>query len=132
MAGKLEPYIWDQVETLPRDELERLQTERLRACVDRVASSAPFYRERLAQAGISAADIRFTTRGGALYAAILDWPQGPVTIAALAGVAVERVTLLGGGSLDFQRGDAGLRVTLPAPGAHAFVPVLRIEGGAIV
>jgi phenylacetate-CoA ligase len=60
MAGKLEPYIWDQAEALPRDELERLQTKRLRACVERVANSVPFYRERLAQSGVSAADIRST------------------------------------------------------------------------
>jgi len=83
------------------------------------------------ETSFSAADIRFTTRGGALYAAVMDWPEGPVTIASLAGVAVERVTLLGGGSLDFQRSDAGLRVTLPPPGPGGFVPVLRIEGGGI-
>lgn len=83
------------------------------------------------KAAFSAADIRFTVRGGSLYAAFLDWPQEPVTIASLAGVAVERVTLLGSGALDFRRNDAGLRVALPAPASGAFVPVLRIEGGGI-
>ena len=57
MSGKLEPYIWDQAETLERGELERIQTERLRACVARVAAHVPFYRARLAEAGISASDI---------------------------------------------------------------------------
>ena len=84
------------------------------------------------ETSFSTADIRFTTRGGALYAAVMDWPEAPVTIAALAGVAVERVTLLGGGSLAFQRSDAGLRLTLPAPGPGDFMPVLRIEGGVLI
>ncbi|HEX5691018.1 MAG TPA: phenylacetate--CoA ligase, partial [Roseiflexaceae bacterium] len=56
--GRFEPYIWNPVEALPRNELERLQTERLRACVERVVANVPFYRERLAGSGISAADIR--------------------------------------------------------------------------
>src|SRR5262245_31968418 len=54
----IEPYIWDAAESLPRPELERLQVERLRACVARVAETVPFYREKLAQAGITAGSIR--------------------------------------------------------------------------
>ena len=55
--GAIEPYIWDMAETLPRPEMERLQVERLRACVARVAERVPFYREKLAQAGVAADDI---------------------------------------------------------------------------
>jgi phenylacetate-CoA ligase len=51
-------YIWDQSETLPRPELEQLQVARLRSCVERVSQSVPFYRDRLAQAGVTASDIR--------------------------------------------------------------------------
>jgi phenylacetate-CoA ligase len=54
----IEPYVWDQAETMPRADLERLQAERLRACAERVAQSVPFYRAQMAQAGIAAADIR--------------------------------------------------------------------------
>ncbi len=54
----IESYIWDEAETLPRPEIERLQVERLRACVEHVSRSVPFYRERLAQAGVGASDIR--------------------------------------------------------------------------
>lgn len=79
----------------------------------------------------SAADIRFTARGAALYAAIMDWPTAPVTIASLAGAKVGRVTLLGQGPLDFRQTGGGLRLTLPAAAAGAFVPVLRIEGDGI-
>lgn len=57
MAGDFQ--YWDKtVETLPREDLERLQLEALRATVDR-ALLTPFYRERLGKAGISSgADLR--------------------------------------------------------------------------
>jgi alpha-L-fucosidase len=84
-------------------------------------SAAPF----------TSADIRFTHRPGALYAILLDWPEGEVAIASLAGMAVERVELLGGGPLPFRTGANALRVSLPRPGEGAFVPVLRIAGSAI-
>ena len=54
----INPYIWDAVETLPRAELEQLQVVRLRACVERVAQQTPFYREKLAAAGVTAERIR--------------------------------------------------------------------------
>jgi alpha-L-fucosidase len=81
------------------------------------ASAAPF----------TSADIRFTSKAGAIYAILLDWPEEEIRIAALAGVRVERVTLLGGGPLAFHRADDALRVTLPRPGPGALVPVLRID-----
>jgi len=54
----INPYIWDSVETLPRAELEQLQVARLRACVARVAQQTPFYRDKLAAAGVTAESIR--------------------------------------------------------------------------
>jgi phenylacetate-CoA ligase len=51
-------YIQDQAETLPQPDMEQLQIARLRACVERVAQSVPFYREKLAEAGITANHIR--------------------------------------------------------------------------
>src|SRR5207249_9906094 len=49
---------WDRAaETMPRDELERLQMARVRTCVARLqASGAEFYRRRLA--GVSPDDLR--------------------------------------------------------------------------
>jgi phenylacetate-CoA ligase len=55
---EIRAYIWDQAETLSRPEMEQLQLARLRACVERVAQSVPFYREKLTQAGVVAASIR--------------------------------------------------------------------------
>jgi alpha-L-fucosidase len=75
----------------------------------------------------TSADIRFTRKGGTVYAIQLDWPQGETRIAALAGEPVSRATLLGGGPLPFRRDGDELRVTLPPPVPGAFLPVLRID-----
>jgi len=85
----------------------------------------------------TAGDVRFTTRKGALYAALLAWPEQPVTIvalgkAALPDAAIERVELVGGGRVKFERSEAGLMVTLPRGGPDDFVPVLRIDGRGLV
>jgi phenylacetate-CoA ligase len=47
-GGAVNPPIWDAVETIPRQAMERLQVERLRDCLARVKQAVPFYRERLA------------------------------------------------------------------------------------
>jgi len=48
--------VWDPVETISRDEMERLQVEQLRACLGRVKRTVPFYQERLA--GFDASNIQ--------------------------------------------------------------------------
>ena len=58
MKKEVVSYIWDQAETLPPQEIEKLQVERLRAGIERVAQTVPFYREKLALAGIDAESIR--------------------------------------------------------------------------
>ncbi len=86
-----------------------------------------------------AADIRFTTKAGALYALPMAWPAGSLRIESLAprdgGAApgeVRRVTLLGGGDpLPFRREAGGLVVDLPQH-RPAFTPVLKIEGPGLV
>src|SRR6266850_8361263 len=51
-------YIWDEVETLPRREMEKPQLERLRAGIDRVSKAVPFYKSKLSKAGVTADSIR--------------------------------------------------------------------------
>lgn len=51
-------YIYHEVETIPRRDMERLQVERLRACVDRVSNTVPFYQQKLTEAGVAADSIR--------------------------------------------------------------------------
>ena len=50
--------MWDSVETISRDEMAALQTERLRSCVSRVAVNVSLYRDRLAAADVGPGDIR--------------------------------------------------------------------------
>lgn len=81
-----------------------------------------------------AADIRFTTKGSALYAMTLGKPQGAVLIRSLAGVGnVQKVEIVGaGGALDFRQDAEGLHVTVPAQAAHDYGVALRISGNGIV
>lgn len=78
----------------------------------------------------TANDVRFTTRDGALFAAIMVWPDRPVTIRALgtAYCRVESAALMGGGAVPFAQTAAGLTLTLPPARGDAVVPVVRIEG----
>ncbi|PCD04708.1 alpha-L-fucosidase [Sphingomonas spermidinifaciens] len=80
----------------------------------------------------TADDVRFTTKGGALYAILLGWPQGESAIKALGsqalpGARIERIDLLGGPKLRFAQGADALRLALPA-GDPTVLPVLRIRG----
>lgn len=86
--------------------------------------------------GYTAADFRFTTKAGALYAVALAWPaEGQLTVRTLAAGApgikgdVTGVELLGcKEQLTFKRDATGLVVTVPAqkPCDHAFA--LKITG----
>jgi alpha-L-fucosidase len=86
--------------------------------------------------GFGTQDIRFTTKGGALYAVAMGWPaDGRIVIRSLArpaGMAVNRlrsIKLLGyRGSLKWSQTAEGLVVMMPArkPCEHAFV--LKIAG----
>jgi phenylacetate-CoA ligase len=50
--------IYSQVESLPRDQLRKLQDERLRQMVSYVYERVPFYQEQLNRSGLKPADIR--------------------------------------------------------------------------
>lgn len=84
-------------------------------------------------------DIRFTTKGGALYAIAMDWPDsGFLNIRSMADGSVqrkgtvERVELLGHGEpLRFELGMDGLAVKLPEA-RPAFTPALKISGAGLV
>ena len=75
-------------------------------------------------------DIRFTTKGEALYAIVLGWPQdGKIMITSFADQSgnypgrIGRIELLGYKSrLKWTRGPAGLQIEVPgaAPGKHAY------------
>ncbi|MEW5899802.1 MAG: AMP-binding protein, partial [Bacillota bacterium] len=50
---------WDREnETMPREQLEALQLERLRLTIERVYRNVPFYRERFTKAGVKPSSVR--------------------------------------------------------------------------
>lgn len=50
--------IWAKEETLPREELEKLQLQRLKETVSRVYEKVPAYRAKMVEAGIKPEDIK--------------------------------------------------------------------------
>jgi alpha-L-fucosidase len=91
------------------------------------------------KAKFGADDIRFTTKGGALYAIALGWPQGGLLRiqalaqdSALAPGAIERVEVLGSpDSLAFTRSRKGLEVKLPEGLAGTPAVALKIRGAGL-
>jgi alpha-L-fucosidase len=76
-------------------------------------------------------DIRFTTKGDALYAITLDWPEsGKVTIRSLAAgadVNIESVRMLGHqADLPWKQTAEGLEVTFPSKRPCEFAFALKI------
>lgn len=49
---------WNPIETADRQEIEKLQSERLRNMVERVYNNVPFYRQKFDEIGLKPADIR--------------------------------------------------------------------------
>jgi alpha-L-fucosidase len=84
----------------------------------------------------TAQDIRFTTKGGALYAIAMGWPSGGVLRitslaqdSALAPGVIERVEALGSTDpLPFTRTRKGLEVRLPEGLAGATAIALKLRG----
>jgi len=58
MGRALRSYVRDEVETLAAPEMERLQVERLREGIARMAQAVPFHAERLRGAGVTPESIR--------------------------------------------------------------------------
>ncbi|MBM3882564.1 MAG: alpha-L-fucosidase [Verrucomicrobia bacterium] len=88
-----------------------------------------------ADQGFQPGDVRFTTRGDALYAIGLEWPEG-VTIAirslARPAGAIERVSLLGSSApLPWQQTADALVVTLPAERPSELAFALKITGPSL-
>lgn len=50
--------IWSKEETLPREELRKIQLERLQETVSRVYEKVPAYRKKMEEAGVTPADIK--------------------------------------------------------------------------
>jgi len=81
----------------------------------------------------SAQDVRYVQKDGAVYATIMAWPAaGDFTMKAFSiaetsySGEVEKVTLLGGGDVEFTHGINGLTIKVPATKPNDIAPVFRI------
>lgn len=97
------------------------------------AKSVSFNEEK--RKDLTAADVRFTTKGDTLYAFVMGWPDYQAVIKPLAANTalrvgkIQNVELLGyDGKLDWSQDNKGLKVLMPAqkPCDHAIV--FRIAG----
>jgi alpha-L-fucosidase len=84
---------------------------------------------------LTASDVRFTTRNGAVFAFVMGWPERQASIAALApdgnlGVGkIRTVELLGHkGRLKFTQDASGLRIELPAARPSDYAVAFRVVG----
>ena len=84
---------------------------------------------------LTAADVRFTTKGGALYAFVMGWPEKEATVPSLAlggSLAVGKirnVELLGHrGKVKFTQDATALKVEMPAEKPCDYAITLKIEG----
>ena len=90
----------------------------------------------MAAARLTSRDLRFTTRGGKLYAFVMDWPKdGKVAVKSLgkkAGLAagpVKGVRLLGSdGRVEWSQADEALAVMLPAARPCEYAVCLEVDG----
>jgi alpha-L-fucosidase len=82
----------------------------------------------------TAADIRFTTKCGALYAMFLGRPQSEtLSIASLAKANVARVEVVGSSApLTFKQDNDGLHIALPSSASHDYGVALKIMGNRLV
>ena len=82
----------------------------------------------------TAADIRFTTKAGALYAMTMGRPDSPtLSLTSLAHAKVARVEVVGSKApLAFKQDDKGLHITLPPHASHDYGVALKIIGKGIV
>ena len=76
---------------------------------------------------LTAEDVRYTTKGGVLYAFVMGWPGKQAIIPSLASNAahgvgrIQNVELLGAGKVPFTQDKTALKVQLPeqSPSQHA-------------
>jgi alpha-L-fucosidase len=97
------------------------------------ANEASFNEEK--RKDLTAADVRFTTKGNTLYAFVMGWPDYQAVIQALAtdtGLRVgkiQNVELLGfDGKLDWTQDRSGLKVMMPAQKPCDYAITFKVTG----
>jgi alpha-L-fucosidase len=75
---------------------------------------------------LTAAEIRFTSKGQDVYAFLMGWPEGSAVVTSV-DKKVRNVELLGHkGKLKWSQSEAGLNVTMPAEKPSDYAVTLKI------
>ena len=97
------------------------------------ANDAAFNEEK--RKDLTAADVRFTTKGDTLYAFVMGWPEYQAVIRPLATNTalrvgkIQNVELLGfDGKLDWSQDSSGLKVMMPAQKPCDYAIVFKVTG----
>ncbi len=97
------------------------------------ASGAAFNEEK--RKDLTAADVRFTTKGDALYAFVMGWPEYQTVIRPLATNTalrvgkIENVELLGfDGKLEWSQDNSGLKIVTPAQKPCDYALAFKVSG----
>ncbi|HEY1338335.1 MAG TPA: alpha-L-fucosidase, partial [Bryobacteraceae bacterium] len=84
---------------------------------------------------LTANDVRFTTKGGALYAFVMGWPEREAVVPTLAVGGANRVGKISNvevlgrrGKLKFVQDETSLRVTMPPEKPCDYAITLKVEG----
>jgi alpha-L-fucosidase len=83
---------------------------------------------------LTAEDVRYTSKGEALYAFVMGWPGKEAVIPSLATSArqgvgrIQNVELLGAGKLKFTQDETALKVQLPEQPPCEHAVALKING----
>jgi len=98
------------------------------------AANTPAFNENKRK-DLTAADVRFTTKGDTLYAFVMGWPEFQTVIRPLATNTalrvgkIQNVELLGfDGKLDWSQDSSGLKVMMPAQKPCDYAIVFKVTG----
>jgi alpha-L-fucosidase len=73
-------------------------------------------------------DVRFTRKGNALYAILLEWPGSEITINSLKGIKIKKLSMLGSDeNIQWLQVNEGVTVSLPSNKVSPYANTLKIE-----
>lgn len=73
-------------------------------------------------------DVRFTQNGNTLYVIVLEWPGFEITLNALTGVSIQKISMLGSNEMiQWKQAEDGINIGLPSNAVSPYANVLKLE-----
>lgn len=78
--------------------------------------------------GFKAGDIRFTRKGNVLYAIILEWPGGEISLNSLKGINIKKISMLGATEeIRWRHTNGEINISLPSNPVSPYANTLKFE-----